>query len=163
MTKRKWLRLWILLSGILFAGTTVAYSYYVWGQDACYRITTISISESATTPDYALAKQLQGEHSIFCGKQVNPTIANLESLAERGAVTQISFEWLEPQGWSMGTRDTLDIQGGKNIRAQSIIADTQSYVHKARLEYALWWPILSVALSFSAFTIGWGIAWVRRG
>lgn len=163
MTKSKWYRLWIFLSSFLLVGTTVCYCYYVWVPATCYRIVTISISDKASTTDYSLAKELQGEQKTFCGKRENSTIETLESLAKNGAVTQIAFQWLEPEGWSMDSLDTLEIENGKEIQAQEIIHDVNTYVHKARLKNAAWWFVASIAFSIAAFLIGWGIAWVRRG
>jgi hypothetical protein len=70
---------------------------------------------------------------VFCGTAETSLLSTLEGLAERGAVTQIGFQWFEPHGWSMSTSGWLGVLDGGQIKAADIIHNVSDYVHRARL------------------------------
>ena len=89
--------------------------------------------------------------------------AAISDLARRGAVTQVSFEWLEPSGWSIEAHNEFDLLDGHGIKTSEVIRRVSSHVHRARLRYAAVFITAGLALSIAALLLGAGVAWTRRG
>jgi len=165
MFKNGWLRLWVVLTGVLVVGVTVVSANYVWGTDACYSFVSVSVADNIKQQDRELTDHVKREATTktFCGKGQYSTLLTLEDLARRGAVTQVGFQWLEPGGWSFKDHDYLDILNGSEIEASEIISHASTYVYRARFFEIVW--LIAAALSVSPFALalGVGIAWIRRG
>jgi hypothetical protein len=100
--------------------------------------------------------------SASTGVQYSPVLT-LEGLAQRGAVTQVTFQWLEPSGWSDKKHAEIDILNGHEIKASEAIRRVSSHVHRARLRYAAVCIAAVLVLSMAVLLLGVGVAWIRRG
>ena len=165
MFKAGWMRLWLVVSVVVLSAASIWSAYFVWGADACRKLLTVSIAETAATDRRSLAQSIESKVTSqpHCGRNVNSDFLTLDSLAKQGTVTQIAVEWLEPGGWTADTRGTIDILNGREISAEELIARSTKYVREARLKYV--GPLLAAvaALCVGALLIGLGIAWARAG
>jgi hypothetical protein len=144
----------------------VNYSFnIVVANGICRSVFTISIADEATPQDQTLAESMK-ERAItttFTGVLEQSTVLTLESLADRGAVTQVSFQWLEPTGWSDKEHNEIDFLDGREIKASEVIRRVSFHVHRARLRYAAVCIAAVAALSIAVLLLGVGVAWIRRG
>jgi len=165
MFKYGWVRLWVVLTGALLAGVTIVSSYYVWGTDACYKFVSVTVADNTEQKGRQLAGDIKSEATTktFCGKIQYSVLVTLEDLAQRGVVTQVGIQWLEPSGWSFNDHDMLDVLDGGDIKASEIINRVSSYVHKARFFSTIWFFVVAILVSAFALALGYGIAWIRRG
>jgi hypothetical protein len=165
MFKSGWIRLWLVLTGLLLLGTVVASSFYVWVPDIRYRFVTVSIADIADVQDRHPAESIKQEvmTKTFTGDFETSPLLTLEGLAKRHAVTQVAFEWLEPSGWSSRAHEEIDLLNNSDIQRSEIIARTSNHVHRARLRRALLFVPLAVAVSIAALALGIGVAWIRMG
>jgi hypothetical protein len=163
--KSGWFRLWVVLSSAILLCVVSASAYYVWVEDACYTLVTVSVADSAAQEDRQLAESVRDEatEKTFCGSTQYSPILTLEGLAERGAVTQVGLSWQEPHGWSFKDHDMLDVLDKGEITTAEIIGRVQRYVQEARLKYAIWFAVAAAAVSFMTLILGVAVAWVRRG
>ena len=106
MLKSGWLRLWIVATCSLLVTALTASAIYVWGTPIEYRFFTVSISDQASPDDRKLAESMKQEATTktFKGEIEYSPVLTLEDLAKRGVVTQVTFQWLEPSGWSGGVQ-----------------------------------------------------------
>src|SRR5690349_10412355 len=97
----------------------------------CYKFVTVSIAENIKSEDRDLAEHVRQEATTreFCGDTQYSALLTLESLAERGVVTQVGFQWLEPKGWSFTDREMLDVVDALGIQAPEIRGRVSGYVH----------------------------------
>jgi hypothetical protein len=133
MFKSGWIRLWVVATCSLLIAAVVVAAIYVWGQPVKYTFFTISIADEATAQDRTLAESMK-ERAItttFTGGSQYSTVLTLESLADRGAVTQVTFQWLEPTGWPDKEHDEIDILNGREIEASEVIRRVSFHVHRA--------------------------------
>jgi hypothetical protein len=165
MFKNGWLRLWIVLTGVLLVGVAVVSANYIWGTDPCYSFVTVSIAENVRPQDRELADHVKHEATTktFCGKSEYSALLTLEDLASRGAVTQVGFQWLEPSGWSFKNSAFLGVLDGKEIKASEIIGNASTYVYQSRFFEILWLIVAALLVSPFVLALGFGIAWVRKG
>ena len=165
MFKFGWVRVWAVLTGVLLFGTAVASAYYIWGTDACYKFWNVTVADNIKKEDRKLTRHIKSEATtkIFCGKTHFSVLLTLEGLAQRKAVTQVVFQWLEPSGWSLDKYDTLDFLDGSEIKTSEIINRVSSHVHKARLSSIIWYFVATIMVSAFTLVLGYGIAWIRRG
>jgi hypothetical protein len=159
MFKHRWIRLWILVTGV---GAVIAWSIYIWGPSVRYRFVNVSIADTASPEDRQLAQSMRQEASTntFVGYFQYPSLLAFEDLAKRGAVTQVSFQWLEPGGWSFTEHDKLAVLDKGDIKASAIIGQVSRFVHRARL---LRGTLFLVAALAASVIVGLGIARMRRG
>ena len=165
MFRYGWVRLWVVLTGVLLAGVTIASAYRVWGTDACYQFVSVTVADNAGQEDRQRADHIKTEATTkaFCGETHYSVLLTLEDLAQRGVVTQVGIQWLEPGGWSFNDYDMLDVLDGSEIKASEIIDRVSSYVHKARFFGTIWLFVVAVLVSAFTLALGYGIAWVRKG
>lgn len=165
MFKNGWMRVWVVLTAILLTGVIAISAYNVWGIDACYSFVSISIANDIQPEDRQLAENLKREATTktFCGETQYSVILTLEALAQRGVVTQIGFQWLEPSGWSFNKHDMFELLNGHKIRAHGIISHASADVHHARLLNIRWLIVAAFSGSFLVLAVGFGIAWIRKG
>jgi hypothetical protein len=167
MFNNGWMRLWLVATAILLGTVAIAGAYYVWGRDACYSFVSVSVvaadNVSQADKQLAEAQKTAATSKTFCGTTEWSTLLTLESLARRGVVNQVSFQWLEPSGWSFSDRDTLDILNTSEITTKEIINRAAGYVQHARLMRALWWVGTCLCLSVAVLLMGLGVAWIRSG
>jgi hypothetical protein len=169
MFKSGWVRLWVVVSIVWLVGIGVLAAYYVWGRDACFNFESVSIADARefviAPQDKTLAESIKNEVTtkVLCGTAATSPLLTLEGLAERGAVKQVAFQWLGPQGWSMPASGWLDIADGDQIQAAEIIHRVSADVHRARLWYLLGPLVAALILPPILLLLGIGIAWVRRG
>ena len=162
MLRNGWIRLWIVASGFLIAGTACVSAYYVWGQEACYKFESVSPSESLSDPDQNLFDHIKSEtvSKQFCGSSLVSPLLTIEDMAQRGAITQVGLEWLKPSGWSMASSSELEVLDGKEIKASTIINHMSQYAQRARLPFMGWAISIAIAISFAVLLVGLSIAWV---
>jgi hypothetical protein len=130
------------------------------GPDIKYRFVSISIADAADAEDGERATKATTK--TFTGQRYDSDLMILQDFARRGVVYQVSFDWLEPTGWSFARSDKLDILKKNEIKTPEIIRRASNYVHHARLRRALLFKALAVAVSVAALVLGIGVAWVRR-
>ena len=123
MFRSGWIRLWMVASTLTFICIIGLSSYYVWGESACYRFATISAAKNLSEKDRTLFDYTKREtvSKVFCGNSFIDPLLTIEDMAQRGAITQVGLEWLEPSGWSMATQSSLEVLDGKEIKAEKII------------------------------------------
>jgi hypothetical protein len=160
-----WMRLWVLLSAILLTSVAIGSAYYVWGRDVCYSFVTVSVVDTDQQQDRELADRVKNDTvtRTLCGTVQYSVLLTLETLAERGVVTQVSFQWLEPRGWSFSDYDMLDILESGEISVVEIVDRVTQYVHNARLIRAMWFLVATLSLCLAILAVGSGVAWVRKG
>jgi hypothetical protein len=165
MFKSGWIRLWVVATCSLLVVAVVTSAIYVWGYPVSYTFFTISIADEATAQDRTLAESEKKDAitKTFTGGFPYSTVVTLEDLAKRGAVTQVSFQWLEPSGWSEKEHNAIDILNGREIKLSEVIRRVSSYVHRARLRHAAVYIAAVAALSIAVLLLGVGVAWIRRG
>jgi hypothetical protein len=165
MFKSGWIRLWGVAACSLLIAAVVASAIYVWGYPVSYTFFTISIADEATAEDQTLAESVKKDAitATFTGGREYSTVHTLEVLAQRGAVTQVSFQWLEPSGWSDKEHDEIDFLNDREIKTVEIIRSVSSHVHRARLRYAAVCIAAVATLSIAVLLLGVGVAWIRRG
>ena len=165
MFKSGWIRLWIVLTFLVLVGTTIVSSFYVWERDVSYTFVSVTIADTASAEDRKLAESVKQEATTktFTGQLQYSPILTLESLAGRGAVTQVGVEWLEPGGWSFRDRDFLDVFDKKEITASEMISRVSGHVHSARLRRAAWFFASAIGACVATLALGIGVAWIRRG
>lgn len=165
MLKNGWVRLWVVLTGVLLVGVAIASAYYVWGTDACYKFVTIVVADNIRQQDDQLADHVKRDVTTktFCGKIQYSALLTLEDLAQRGVVTQAGFQWLEPSGWSFNDHDMLDVLGKSEIKASEIIDRVSTYVYRARFFKIVWLIVAALSVPAITLALGFGIAWIRRG
>lgn len=134
MFKPGWMRLWLLLSVVVLSAAALWSAYFVWGADACRKVLTVSIAETAASDQRSLAHSIESKVASqpHCGTNVNSDFLTLDSLAKQGTVTQIAVEWLEPGGWTAETRGTIDILNGREISGEKLITRSTKYVVSKR-------------------------------
>ncbi|PYI90314.1 MAG: hypothetical protein DME97_17595 [Verrucomicrobia bacterium] len=165
MFKSGWIRLWVVLTCFVLVGTVTVSSIYVWGRDVSYTFVSVTISDTANPEDRQLAESVKQEATTktFTGQFPYSPILTLESLAGRGAVTQVGVQWLEPGGWSFRDRDFLDVFDKKEITASEMIGRVSGYVHRARLRRTVWFLVFAVGACAATLALGIGVGWIRRG
>jgi hypothetical protein len=166
MLKTGWLRLWIVAMCSILVAALTASAIYVWGTPIAYRFVTVSISDQASPEDRKLAESMKQEAitKTFQGKIEYSPVLTLEDLAKRGVVTQVSFQWLEPSGWSGDEHDQIDIVWNREeIKTSEIIRRASRNIHRARVRRAATYvsPVLPVCVA--ALLLGVGVAWIRKG
>src|SRR5690242_16140697 len=119
MLKNGWMRLWVVVTAFVLAAVAFASCFYVWGRDISYTFVGVAIRANASKQDRDLAEDIRSQATtkIFSGKFQYPPVMALEDLGRRGVVTQVSFEWLEPSGWSFKDHNSLDLLEGSRIKA----------------------------------------------
>lgn len=165
MFKSGWIRLWIVLTCLVLVSTAIVSGIYVWGRDVSYTFVSVTIADTASPEDRQLAESVKQEATTktFTGQLQYSPILTLESLAGRGAVTQVGVQWLEPGGWSFRDRDFLDVFDKKEITALEMIGRVSGHVHRARLRRTVWFLVFAVSACAVTLTLGVGVAWIRRG
>jgi len=165
MFKSGWIRLWLVLTGILLIGVIIFSSYYIWGRDYCYNFVSVSVADKITPQDRELVDRViqEATTSMFCGKYLNSTILTLENLAQRGVVTQVAFQWLEPSGWSYSEHAVAGISDNIEIKAPEILSRVSTSVYHTRFFYVIRYIIAVLSISPFALALGFGISWVRKG
>jgi hypothetical protein len=156
--KNRWILLWVLVTGV---GGVIASSIYVWGPAVRYRFVNVSIADDASAQDHQLAQSMrqQASTNTFVGLSKYPPVLAFEALAKRGAVKQVSFQWLEPGGWSFSEHDKLAFLDKGDIKASAIIGQVSGLVYRARLPRG----ILLLVIALGASVIGGiGLARIRR-
>src|SRR5262249_19083468 len=141
-------------------------SFYIWGSDVKYRLFTLNIADTADAKDRQLAEGVKQEATTraFTGSPRNySALLTLEDLAKRGVTTQISFEWLEPDGWSGEAHSQIEILNKNEIKTSEINSRVSTHVHLARLRRAVVFISLAVGVSVAALACGIGVAWVVQG
>jgi hypothetical protein len=88
-----WFRLWIVLTATLAATVGSFAAYKIWGEESCYRYVIISPGSGVSTEDKKLIGQLleESRSRSYCGKTSFSALVTLEKLAEKGAVTHLTF------------------------------------------------------------------------
>jgi hypothetical protein len=165
MFKSGWLRLWIVLTCLVLGGTVVVSCFYVWGRAMSYTFVSVTIADTAKPEDRQLAESLKQEATAktFTGQFQYSQLLTLESLARRGAVTQVGVQWLEPGGWSFRDRDYLDVFDKREITASEMIGRVSGHVHTARLRRTAWLFAFALGACVATVALGTGVAWIRRG
>jgi hypothetical protein len=97
--------------------------------------------------------------NTFVGRFKYPPILAFEALAKRGAVTQVSFQWLEPGGWSFSEQDKLAVLDKGDIKASAIIGQASRFVRHARLLRGILFLITALAASVM---VGIGVTRIQR-
>lgn len=166
MLSSGWFRLWVLL--VLLTGALLAafVTYFVAGEEACYRyvnITTSTSSEGKEEAEVIERHRVNSRSTRYCGKHQYSILVTLEHLAQAGHVSQVVFEWLEPKGWSFTDFDQLDLVEADSIRADEILSRVQSHVRASRLKAVAPAALGVVVFWLFVFSFGYGVAWVRRG
>ena len=125
---------------------------------------SVSIADDSAPQDKTLAESIKNELTtkVFCGTAKTSPLLTLESLAEREAVKQIGYQWLEPYGWSTAS-EWADVLDDGQLNVADIIHTLSGYVHRARLWNLLGPLVAALILPPILLLLGIGIAWVRRG
>jgi hypothetical protein len=157
--------LWIVATASLLVATITASAIYIWGTPIEYRFWTISINDQATPANHELVESVKKEATTktFVGDVENALLINLEALAQRGAVWQVGFVWLEPNGWSNDEHGELDVLNGHEIRGSEVIRRVSLHVHRARLRHAAVYVAAVIPICVAALLLGIAVAWIKRG
>ena len=136
------------------------------GKPPCYAFDSIALNDAYKGPNTDFVKNLRErllKNGQICGHYVSTDLLSLESYAQQGAISQVSFAWQEPDGWSTKTNAMMDVLGKSEITTSRILHDTRKYVYEARVNAILPWILTMLFLPFPTFAVGAGIYWTVRG
>jgi hypothetical protein len=157
---------WIVLSVVWWVAILVFFTIQIVSEPPCYAFDTITLNDAYKGPNGDFVKNLREQllkNREICGLYVSTDLLSLESYAQQGAISQVSFAWQEPGGWSTKTNGMLDVLDKSEIKASRILHDVRKYVYEARFDAMLQWILIMLFLPFPTFAIGAGIYWTVRG
>ena len=166
MLRSGWFRLWVFITCFMAGGVIALGCYQMWGKPACYRYAFITPSPGhPTAEEVPVLNSIRQETNsrVYCGENQYSTLVTLEEWAKHGVVSQVTFQWQEPDGWSLSDFDRPDFLEGPEIRAQTLLDRVRENVQRARLRALRSLAIVAAAVSIALLVIGLGTAWVRRG
>jgi hypothetical protein len=165
MSRRGMFRLWVLASILWFLGCAGVFAFRVYAEDACYRVFTISRGDQVSPSDQDLITTISDEATSrqFCGSEQNSSLITLESKAHEGSITQVSFQWLEADGWSGERAAMIDLLNGKDITLSTIQKRVGSYVHASRRQHSHWVLGVGAAVPVIVLLLALGVIWVTAG
>jgi hypothetical protein len=157
---------WIALSLVWWISVLCYLALHVFRKPPCYAFDSITLSDKYKGDDLDYAKSLRDrllKAGTVCGAWTSTDLFTLEGFAKNRAITQVSFAWQEPGGWSTETKAELQVLDGSEITADRIVSDANHFVHTARFYSYVPWLIIMFSMPFAVLGIGAGILWTATG